>query len=843
MSIRDSELKQFIELFYAGRLVSDQYDDPQELLRDTLVDRATLVSEEKVVEKSSMAGRQSPSSSDSSSTDDPFYSTIMRLFAYVDGTKGITSKFHPIPRDGDHPPEFCVIRDARGASEPDETMRRKAEDSKYLIMGINYTLALKALLISHNMNFDIQDLIDNANTFLNDTQIIDSEPVRAFQDDRYDYAQYFFDYVRYALAPHLIKHDLAGDLADAIKMLDTCKDWAALEYQSFHVMTVNQVEEIDIVRVDSPMACLTDSIKEEYLNIRALPPKPRREGPRETSVRYIIDYTDDSSDDDDSNQEDDNHSNLLSSLGHRLPFLGSRSAVILQTWFDRLKDYEQVLYRNYYQPLLLQTEEGRILPSQLRNRLPGLKNGYHLREWAIDTNGSAIKIGEVLHNGSLPYLLDSDSDTAQNEMTRTAALAVEQQQQYLQSIQAANHPTQHMMITLNSAIADTVIAFKQGSRQGLFDAKIIAHSAEAMKARGGLSANVCLNGFRRCEPRAIEQITEQLLKFEEFSTAFAFNASSSQINAQSLLIQQLNEKIRSTRELLTKTRFNEKDGEVKGISRISHFLQAAISYNRLIDAFIEHSASTAALKKLGDYPYLYVSVGCASGENRTGLALIHAQIEMLLQHLKLPSNHQESDESAAEATTIRRNEVRTRLAADGHTDITTAYQGGNAGTNGIRNKSMNSLPNYYPYSARAHLQSTASNVKSAYALGKKQIWGIYKAESEKLQPSKSSNPASLNPKNIAKIQNMTYNKAVSECATTTERAPRTTYHRIRNSPFVRNTFFRGVKNYRKVELPSVTMPNYFLQTYFKTSRDDITSVEVAQQREHERRSTHTSLTR
>ena len=209
-----------------------------------------------------------------------------------------------------------------------------------------------------------------------------------------DAEQYFLATVKFVVAPVLVEKGLASDVSMAMKMLDKSKDWAAMELDSMDIMTIDKVQNSmnkasrDIVRLDTPVMYLTQA--------------------------QIHEFSD---------------------------------AYEKQAWFQNLTAYEQQIYVNHYRDKIL---ELRVLPSQLRDRIPGLKNAFHCQTFVSAEAAELKKVSDFFHCGSMPYV-GGDEATLSSSTLKTA-----KQQSQISNFyhDKQGQKTSHIMLTLNSAKTD-----------------------------------------------------------------------------------------------------------------------------------------------------------------------------------------------------------------------------------------------------------------------------------------------------------------------------------------------------------------------------------------------------
>lgn len=534
---------------------------------------------------------------------DPVYAKILSLNIQNDAQKGILSKIV----EGENG-QLVYLRDARQLNVDVISKQDTKNSHNYLIMGLNYTLALKSLLKSRGVKFSDEGINQLAQDFRD--HALENIEGGSLPKVHGKFEKHLLNYIQSALAPVLVASGISSDRNKAITLLDKAKDWAAMFESPLSIATVDQIEGVTVTRYDTPQTKLTSELKDEYR-----------------------DYQDSS-------------------------------------WFKLLNEDEKGLFKFYQQKIL----GGRVIPSQLRTRIPGLKNSYLNQIW-VEQNGSFECISDFNHCGSLAYL-DKSTKVEAVEVARLTGLAVNQ----LQLNGSANST---LMITLNSELGDTILGAIEGINnffkkkpvpyQG-FDQRIVRETRGACRNReNAYSANICLNDFRYLESNdyfgveAVVVEAQKLLDKSDLGT----------------VVQKLETKITQLAERVGRKYTTEVEG-VYIISLIRDICQ------------ILKKVKESDPVKFADLKTFDLWFGCASGENRTGVAEYHLQCEAVAEYL----------------SAVSKKSIQTVLAASNHVQVMTGFQGGNLGMQGIREKSINSLPREYEDSNKSLLVTPYSDMKS-----------------------------------------------------------------------------------------------------------------------------------
>lgn len=336
-----------------------------------------------------------------------------------------------------------------------------------------------------------------------------------------------------------------------------------------------------------------------------------------------------------------------------------------EAWYQSLNLFQQKMIDYYAYDILA---GNRAIPSQLRSVIPVSRNAYRQAIFIENANGSFIEEGSCYHTGTAAYLRHDNDDVA------LAATIQNLQQQKLNS-----DADVCVMIALNSQIADAVVGTLkrvQGQQYVSDDSKIIELTSRAAQEAGCkvhriFYSKLCLNGARNFE-------------FNEYS---GINAVYSSIRNNISCLTQLGiddeETQSSIREIDKLIDDGEKlaatkiwnDTEIKGTDILYYLTRAATLSNRLVEM---HKEKSRELLKVA------VWMGCASGENRTGLAYYHILRQTMVDHLQ---------KTGALLTDHVVTKISNIMADSQHVHIMT---GGTFGTEGIRGKSAGSAKPHDP---------------------------------------------------------------------------------------------------------------------------------------------------
>ena len=621
---------------------------------------------------------------------DSLYHDILLQEIKYDDDKGVQSFFKK-NADG----SLTYVRDARGlgsASDLDKTKAQRLTDincqkqrdltsRQWLVMGINYTLALATLLHVNGKLDEKAKLRLNAmkDKFI---EIAEENPdkLRPAPDRCKDH---FLNYVRTVLAPELHHHlPEACDSSDAnkaIKLLDKTKAWVAMQQPSFHVATVSQIKgdshvgaavgEGSIIQYEQPVCTITDTQQAEWNNYQS------------------------------------------------------------STWYRKLSSNDKKLCDHYASKL--RSDEGRVIPAQLRNRLGiGARNTYN-SETYFNESGEFKKICQHGHSGGLPVILDTEQYESKSRFRRMLSSILKSS--WFNSDWGIPAKNRGEYGKIKQQMLDTA---KENLEQRFFFAREITGNANVKVL------SVFLNTRKAAKWILGDKTDFNITRFTEETTQKHNDAYSFRPGVALGMIERTDmsflRKIRGeTNSLIRRLKHYGLDPSyttdlqrsLKELNKSSPWL-SFLSWPESCFTFGSHTGVTIASKlmvllnarnhlrsriisegdsihqrPLVDYARneideFYVNVSCASGDNRTQDGSLYTQICALNLH---------SD--------IDKSNLTSLLALNGHAHIMAGSQGGSFGTVGIRSQSFGAFPTpKQPGFRKLHqsiLSTEESDLKSA----------------------------------------------------------------------------------------------------------------------------------
>lgn len=420
-------------------------------------------------------------------------------------------------------------------------------------------------------------------------------------------------------------------------------------------------------------------------------------------------------------------------------------------WYQELSAFNKKMVDAYADSIL---SGDRVIPSQLRSIIPLGKNTYKQSIWRIDADENATLLNTYYHTGTPAYLSHKDSDTAL-EITRNNL-----QQQLEQS-----GTDESLMIVLNSAVGDTFVGLKERFLGHAFkgdDSEIIRLCSEAASGQEKLFyAKICLNGFRKVERNNydginhfirivisnleilkqldriyLQAIDEQETKLAGYSNtpdkkekADKAHIAITNINAKREILRRDTQKMETLRHKLSMllTTKTMRDSNVIGTDIIYTLSQLATLNNHVAEQ--QNSSSDFVHNPTNKLKTMAIWFGCASGENRTGLAYYHNIAQTIIDHCSL---NPEQTEAIAK--------IRAGVQASDHIHVMTGNQGSTFGTEGIRAKSSGSAKPYDPLEGLVH---SAADTKSIPAQSE-ELNNAISALEKAIKDADKSNPAIAN---------------------------------------------------------------------------------------------------
>jgi hypothetical protein len=441
----------------------------------------------------------------------------------------------------------------------------------------------------------------------------------------------------------------------AVKYLDNVKNWVALYQPAVAVSTVDRIEtsngSVDIIRTEEPLTALTPELRAEYENC----------------------------------QDKD--------------------------WY-RVQSAKNRQLIDHFMPHILR---GHQIPSQLRKYLPGLKNAYKSSVY-IKTATGMQKLSHSNHCAAIVPVIMPDhayldklkktqpdhplaqlSHKARDKRMRAERIRLTQLGMLQQ--RAVTGSESNTMVALNSEWADLALsvqgAFK-GQKMELLDREMALVTIEAAKGlQDSHGAKVCLNGWNRIEPNrvdAIQAFSKQAQKLHKKAGALLTSRE------DAVLLAKVKASIKRLNRAISKPwrkRERKSGNEFTGVSQVQEFTLLSDLYNRLLARL---PAGHALHKWFKSHEPFYA---CASGENRTGIIEMAAQVQAVASNLSVVRN----DPRYLKGMYLR-------MAQSGHLQYITGSQGGIMGAESFRDKSMGSLPDAYREAAGA-LSKLHAGYKSA----------------------------------------------------------------------------------------------------------------------------------
>lgn len=440
-----------------------------------------------------------------------------------------------------------------------------------------------------------------------------------------------------ALSVHMLK---SADVNDAKDKLMTARDFISMECQQFHVTTItklknNEVDKI-LVEMDIMLLGLTDLQKSHYVCVA------------------------------------DNDSD-----GCGLP-----------KWYTDLSEFDQKIVKHYANKI---SEGNVMLPTQSRRYLPGLRNAYEKSVFVADPNGeNMVQVLSVLHSGT-PSFHGKGNRAAETKKN-------------LQQLKTFAGGNKNVNVNpLNSPHLFGVIP--NFTNDDDMDAPGLIKNAQ--KELGGSTTVTPLNALRRFTQndnsgfiKALKEIGKHLKDSNYFQKVSYYLIHGENKKAGEILLNKLSK--------LEKSKSLDVENGVEIISKeLIQSLQNVIRAKELImepAAFTESenqnlelvslmclidftcNNENGSLKKfLPGLDTERLNVHCASGKDRTGIALTLATNQAVSQYLGLT-------QAQAETSLIRQISGR-------HNQLLTSLNGGTPGCHGVKSDSKTALSDKNPLNA------------------------------------------------------------------------------------------------------------------------------------------------
>lgn len=484
------------------------------------------------------------------------------------------------------------------------------------------------------------------------------------------------------------------------KWLDQAKNWVAMEEETYTIATVTELDDgSHIIVLDEPCTKLT--------------PEQRR---------ILRDYA-------------------------------------TQEWFENYTAEEKILFE-YYGPKLLRQQKYLAVPSQLRATAPTIKNAFRQGIYYVGQDGIPCELLAAYHSATVAHLskkahqeknnrnatlITKDNLAQQKENAGTnASIMVSLNSQFADFFLELFAKLKGEFFVADDS---KIISYSQSAAMLAQEENTNVYYAKTCLNAMRLIESDDVNGFRsilKIVQDNLMSITQNLI----FNQSILFEKKVIDHND---FIDILEKEATYRHKYLYYIRIidnlvkrlfelgsgflniiNFLDKEVNGIEKIYLLSKIAYINNELIKTIIDDNAAIAAAKNpekntenlqleqhiINDYnpdsvsknrisstqlkaniskydnslssptdnlQTIAIYFGCASGENRTGIAEIVLMMLAILHHLNLKLD---SDKA---------KDICTRIASDQAVVVNKGFQGSTMGTEGIRDKSMGSLPESFCY--------------------------------------------------------------------------------------------------------------------------------------------------
>jgi len=396
-------------------------------------------------------------------------------------------------------------------------------------------------------------------------------------------------------------------------------------------------------------------------------------------------------------------------------------------WFDHgLNDKEKSIAQ-YYSELIL--KEDRTCSAQLRDKIPGLKNAYeqltlHYHDQDEPNPQSFTKINQVYHSATVVYVPNVNQISQdhhfgikeiENEKLRLTKLGLKQQQ-----FNADQLPMHYF--TLNSKEADRILnsleKIKNLGESNYYgvDADIVtfsqkaAEEIDAEKNKSGIFvSNFCLNEFRilfNDQRPGIQSLETHIKGFNYFLDTYKDAIQNIMRNHlelanciewfKDIYTQYFGFSGKGTSFDKLKVKVSNKikwlsditDRKVNNLEEMTIISMLLAFKNRILELSEQFENECHVFNKY-DRGKTALYVGCASGDNRTGILLTQIAAQSMF--------------------VLNNDELMQRFVRAGHTQ---EMAGGSLCTCGIREKSQGAFPLSYSHKTKSHLIGKAAEIKS-----------------------------------------------------------------------------------------------------------------------------------
>ncbi|MCW5583750.1 MAG: hypothetical protein KIT56_07730, partial [Gammaproteobacteria bacterium] len=332
-----------------------------------------------------------------------------------------------------------------------------------------------------------------------------------------------------------------------------------------------------------------------------------------------------------------------------------------QDWFQVLTPHQKKLAVYYRERIIFANV---VIPSQLRGIIPLCMNSYQQTISIASANEIEI-VNSYYHCAAAAYINHKGLAISQ-AVTRHNLL----QQKHISKTNST------VMICLNSRYGDNFLKayewFNNRDYNG-DDSEIVKLT---MEAASNLSddkiyySKICLNNFRMLEYNDYSGINNIIHIVQSNIKKIKDNSLCSDSHLDKLRV--LSDIVLDLEWQLTLLDLN-----VKGLDIIYYLTMLATLNNQIIDEHSNQNLESVA-----------VWFGCASGENRTGIAYYHNICFSVIDYF-------EKNKQVA-CNTESRKSIFELIAKCQHIFLMTGNAGNTIGTEGIRDKSSGSFKNYHP---------------------------------------------------------------------------------------------------------------------------------------------------
>jgi hypothetical protein len=599
-----------------------------------------------------------------------FPEAIQKLHLEKDREDGVISYYARLP---DHPEHTILIRDARAQ----ETAPKESYHN-WAIMGLNYAHAAKKLLEAHEKKIEGAKLKD---TFHEKTRLFlenikdSSDPEKAFQE----FVNSLIPLLREAL-PELSKKDIQEQLADI-------RDFCNFEHDTLSVATRMSVPDEkdghettrDIFQIDIPMCGnMPDELRAQYQALADLQQSNNAflEGKpvSDEEVKHML-------------QQD-----VVAETSTEIP------------WYKDQPPHIKYLMRHHAKDILA----GKMIPTQLRKYLPGLRNTGE--EFLVVVDAKLKKVDIIqhhYHSGTPGHLL---ADTKQSQTATNQSLA------QLKKLTGAQHVLALTLLSPGNPRSDDTFLVNQVENAVAENNKMGAEK-QFHTCNIPLNPMRYLNGISRFASRmsGAEWLHRQALRRLDGSlrsTAYYDDMTPPQKNA---LLQDL-EKLGKCCEEYDALRSGSGivDPENRNLQLVSVLTQMAHLVNKIHR--VDHPTE--------ENDFVALQISCQSGKDRAGLSRLKTILDALKRYIN-PLSHQE--ESITKAVINAQ-----------HIGLQAGLAGGTIGASGLKNDTKRALP----FSMKQYMNDL---FKRTASYNKK----LPKKPNKQTKPANQSSPAVEQPEPVA----------------------------------------------------------------------------------------------